>query len=346
MWSSPGRDRKMESHFPQGSENIETATTRYTEFVEGLSPSMRSVEKVMLEVAQSEVPVLLLAENGAGKKATARRIHELSQRGKQLFRSFSCAALESGRFEDAAAQEGLVGEGTVFLAELADLSAKGQARLLQALTEGNSKSGRAQGPARLICGSARDLEAEVKAGNLREDLYYRISGLCLRLPPLRQRREDIPILTEYFLQKFGRDFQRNVPVLSEETLRLFEEYSWPGNVRELENAAKAIVAMGDETVAMGGLRAMFRGPVVQAMVERVSLKQAARAASREKEKELILRALTRTRWNRRRAAQDLQISYKALLYKLKQIGCSEYRASSSMRGVHEESNKARLPGAS
>jgi two-component system response regulator AtoC len=316
----------MESHFPQASENIETATTRCTEFVEGLSPSMRSVGKVMLEVAQSEVPVLLLAENGAGKKATARRIHELSQRGKQLFRSFSCVALESGRFEDAAAQEGLVGEGTVFLAELADLSAKGQARLLQALTEGNSKSGRAQGPARLICGSARDLEAEVKAGNLREDLYYRISGVCLRLPPLRQRREDIPILVEHFLQKFGCDFQRKVPVLSEETLRLFEEYSWPGNVRELENAAKAIVALGDET-AMGGLRAMLRRPDVAGNGGRVSLKQASRAASRETEKELILRTLTRTRWNRRRAAQELQISYKALLYKLKQMGCSEYRAS-------------------
>ena len=326
MWSSPGRDRKMESHFPQGSENVETATTHYSEFVEGLSPSMRSVEKVMLEVAQSEVPVLLLAENGAGKKATARRIHDLSQRGKQLFRSFSCAALESGRFEDAAAQEGLVGEGTVFLAELADLSAKGQARLLQALTEGNSKSGRAQGPARLICGSARDLEAEVKAGNLREDLYYRISGVCLRLPPLRQRREDIPILVEHFLQKFGRDFQRKVPALSEETLRLFEEYSWPGNVRELENAAKAIVALGDETVAMGGLRAMLRRPA-GGNGGRVSMKEASRAASREMEKELILRALTRTRWNRRRAAQELQISYKTLLYKLKQMGCSEYRAS-------------------
>jgi DNA-binding NtrC family response regulator len=327
VWLSPGRDRKMESYFPQGSEDIETATTRYTEFVEGLSPSMRSVEKVMLEVAQSEVPVLLLAENGAGKKATARRIHELSQRGKQLFRSFSCAALESGRFEDAAAQQGLVGEGTVFLAELADLSAKGQVRLLQALTEGNSKSGRAQGPARLICGSARDLEAEVKAGNLREDLYYRISGVCLRLPPLRQRREDIPILVEHFLQKFGRDSERKVPVLSEETLRLFEEYSWPGNVRELENAAKAIVALGDETVAMGGLRAMLRRPDAAGNGKRVSLKQASRAASREMEKELILRALTHTRWNRRRAAQELQISYKALLYKLKQMGCSEYRAS-------------------
>ncbi|MGA2923496.1 MAG: sigma 54-interacting transcriptional regulator [Candidatus Sulfotelmatobacter sp.] len=317
----------MESHFPPGSESIENAGTRYSEFVPGLSPSMRSVEKVMLEVAQSEVPVLLLAENGAGKQATARRIHELSQRGKQLFRSFSCAVLELGRFEDAAAPEGLGGEGTVFLAELADLSAKAQACLLQALTEGNSKNGRAQGLARLICGSAKDLEAEVKAGKLREDLYYRISGVCLRLPPLRQRREDISMLVQHFLEKFGLDFQRKVPTLSEETLRLFEEYSWPGNVQELENAAKAIVALGDETVAMDGLRAMLRRPDAAGNGKRVSLKQASRAASREMEKELILRALTHTRWNRRRAAQELQISYKALLYKLKQIGCSEYRAS-------------------
>ena len=317
----------MESHFPPSSESIENAGTGYGEFVPGLSPSMRSVEKVMLEVAQSEVPVLLLAENGAGKQATARRIHELSQRGKQLFRSFSCAALELGRFEEMVASESLIGEGTVFLAELADLSAKAQARLLQAFTEGSSKTGRAAGPARLICGSARDLEAEVKAGNLREDLYYRISGVCLRLPPLRQRREDISVLVQHFLRKFSRDSQRKVPVLSEETLRLFEEYSWPGNVRELENAAKAIVALGDETVAMDGLRAMLRRSDAVGNGKRISLKQASRAASREMEKELILRALTHTRWNRRRAAQELQISYKALLYKLKQIGCSEYGAS-------------------
>jgi DNA-binding NtrC family response regulator len=181
--------------------------------------------------------------------------------------------------------------------------------------------------ARLICGSARDLEEEVKAGNLREDLYYRISGVCLRLPPLRQRREDIPVLMEHFLRKYGQDFQRPVPSLSPETQRLFEEYSWPGNVRELENAAKAIVALGDETVAMGGLRAMLLRPDLGSNGNRVSLKQASRAASREAEKEIILRVLTRTRWNRRRAAVELQISYKALLYKLKQMGCSEYGVS-------------------
>jgi two-component system response regulator AtoC len=167
----------------------------------------------------------------------------------------------------------------------------------------------------------------VAARNLREDLYYRISGVCLRLPPLRQRREDIPILVEHFLRKFAEEFQRPVPVLSEETHRLFQEYSWPGNVRELENAAKAIVALGDEAVAMGGLRAMLMRADHGSNGSRVSLKQAARAASREAEKEIILKALTRTRWNRRRAAQDLQISYKALLYKLKQMGCSEYEAS-------------------
>jgi two-component system response regulator AtoC len=322
----------MESQIRREAQNEYAATVREpmrVNFVEGASPSMRSVEAIMREVAQSEVPVLLLAERGVGKKATARRVHDLSRHGRHTFRIISCAQLRPEKFEDSAEPVGLMGAGTVFLEELAELSAEGQAWLLQGLTKenGTGNGSRAQSPARLICGSARDLEAEVKVGNLREDLYYRISGVCLRLPPLRQRREDIPVLMEHFLRKYGRDFQRSVPVLSEETHRLFQEYSWPGNVRELENAAKAIVALGDETVAMGGLRAMLLRPDLGISGSRVSLKQASRAASREAEKEIILRALSRTRWNRRRAAQDLQISYKALLYKLKQMGCSEYRTT-------------------
>jgi len=317
----------MESH---GVENGPTAMGRAPlglDFVEGASPNMRSLEAVMREVAQSEVPVLLLAERGAGKKATARRVHELSRRGKQPFRLISCARLRSegdGNEEEAS---GFLGAGTVFLEEVAELSLEAQTWLLQSLGRSNGNGTRGQALARLICGSARDLEAEVTAGNLREDLYYRISGVCLRLPPLRQRREDIPLLMEHFLRKYGRDFQRAVPLLSEETQRLFAEYSWPGNVKELENAAKAIVALGDEAVAMGGLRAMLLRPDSGNNGRQVSLKQASRAASREAEKEIILRALNRTRWNRRRAAQDLQISYKALLYKLKQMGCSEYGAT-------------------
>jgi two-component system response regulator AtoC len=320
----------MESDVRRGEENVQTAVIREpisTDFVEGVSPSMRSLEAVMREVAQSEVPVLLLAEGGAGKKTTAARVHELSRSGGRSFRVVSCATLESDKLGSPTGQPGLLGPGTVFLKEVAELSAEGQSWLLQALTQGSGKDGRSTGLARLICGSARDLEVEVRTGNLREDLYYRISGVCLRLPPLRQRREDIPVLTDHFLRKYGRDFQRTVPALSEETQRLFQEYSWPGNVRELENAAKAIVALGDERVAMGGLRAMLLRPDLGGNGSRVSLKQASRAASREAEKQIILRVLTRTRWNRRRAAEELQISYKALLYKLKQMGCSEYGVS-------------------
>ncbi len=322
----------MESDVRQGVGNVPAAMLREPmkmEFVEGVSPSTRSVEAVMREVAQSEVPVLLLAERGAGKKATARRVHDLSRRGEQPFRVIPCATLDSGKLGETERLAGLPGAGTVFLEEVAELKVEGQARLLQALTQGSGNGSHAKdesgtpGLGRLICGSARDLEEEVRAGNLREDLYYRISGVCLRLPPLRQRREDIPVLMEHFLRKYAYDFQRPVPALSQETARLFQEYSWPGNVRELENAAKAIVALGDETVAMGGLRAMLLRPDLGSNGTRVSLKQAARAASREAEKEIILRVLTRTRWNRRRAAVELQISYKALLYKLKQMGCSE-----------------------
>jgi two-component system response regulator AtoC len=170
------------------------------------------------------------------------------------------------------------------------------------------------------------MEAEVRGGRFREDLYYRISGVTLRLPPLRQRKEDIPHLISFFLAKYAADFARPLPSLSVQTQQLFNEYAWPGNLRELEDAAKAIVILGDETVAMGGLRSLLIKSD-RTNGDRVSLKEAAKAASREAERELILKVLTRTRWNRRRAAQELQISYKALLYKLKQIGYGEYGAS-------------------
>lgn len=296
------------------------------EFVEGMSPSMRAVGAVIRELAQSEVPVLLLAEKGAGKHATARWIHEMSRRSVQPFRGLVCSTL---KVEDLgpSGENGWFKQGTIFLDEIADLSVEGQARIMEVLPQAeNPQSGNhGFGPsqwARLICGSERDLELEVKAGRLREDLYYRISGVCLRLPPLRQRREDIPLLVEHFLAKYARDFRRPVPRLSAEAQRLFRDYSWPGNVRELEDAAKAMVALGDEDVAMGGLRALLSRPDGGGNGTRVSLKQVARAASRVAERELILRVLTRTRWNRRRAAQELQISYKALLYKMKQIGLS------------------------
>ena len=293
-------------------------------FVEGLGPSMKLLEVVIRELARSEVPVLLLGEGGAGKRATAERIHQMSAHRAEPLRMIACAEVTEDQFGD---EQRRFGSGTVYLEEVADLSSGCQERLLEVLpaVEGNGHENGTR--TRLICGSARDLEAEVKAGHFREDTYYRISGVCLRLPPLRQRKEDIPSLINFFLSKYAYDFRRPVPQLSPATQQLFQEYAWPGNIRELEDAAKAIVAIGDESVAMGGLRSLLMKSERNGNGERISLKQASRAASREAEKELILKVLNRTRWNRRRAAQELQISYKALLYKLKQIGYQDFGAS-------------------
>jgi two-component system, NtrC family, response regulator AtoC len=294
-------------------------------FLEGESPNMRPVEAVIHELAKNDLPVLLLAEPGAGKQATANRIHVLSSRKEQPFRSLLCSTLKP---EDLGFLEskGRAEQGTVYLQEVADLSAACQALLQQAWPQKKTNGSTGEAAMRLIFGSARDLEAEVKAQRLREDLYYRISGVCLRLPPLRQRKEDIPILTALFLRKYAREFNREIPCLSAETYRLFQEYSWPGNLKELEYAASVLVALGDEDVAMGGLRALLRRPS-NGDDSKMSLKEASRAASQEAEKHLILETLSRTRWNRRRAARELQISYKALLYKLKRIQCEGYGVS-------------------
>jgi len=284
---------------------------------ESVSSGMRTVEAVIRELSQNDVPVLVVAEPGSGKKAAAARIHELSDRSSKPFfvchgNEATCQVLES--FNGAG--------GTVYLQEVGDLDPEAQEELVRQIGSGGPGP---SGVPRFICGTSRELEPEVKAGSFREDLYYRISSVCLRLPPLRQRREDIPVLLDWFLAVAARDFSRAVPALSPDTQTFFQTYHWPGNIRELKDAALAIVALGDEALAMGGLRSLLRR-ADRPNGERVSLKEAAKAASREAEKELILQVLTRTRWNRRRAAQELQISYKALLYKLKQIGCEEYGA--------------------
>ena len=295
-----------------------------TEFVAGTSASMRPVEAVIRELAQSEVPVLLLAERGAGKHATARRIHDLSRRSAQPFRRLLCSTLKPQDLQKLSGENG-DSAGTIFLEELADLNSDCQSYLHSVLSPRPANGHGSLNP-RFICGSALDLELEVKARRLREDLYYRISGLCLRLPPLRQRKEDIPVLMEQFLAKYAQEFRRLIPTLSKETRRLFQDYSWPGNLHELEAAARVLVALGDEHLAMGGLRALLQKTPSPRNGKTVSLKAASKAASHEAEKELILKVLTRTRWNRRRAAAELQISYKALLYKLKQIGLEGYGA--------------------
>jgi two-component system response regulator AtoC len=287
-------------------------------WLESVSAGMRTVEAVIRELSQNDVPVLVVAEHGSGKKAAAARIHALSSRAGEPFQVYQGREVAA---ETLAARDGE--GGTVYLQEVGDLTAAAQKQLVRQI--GLNGAAERHVP-RYICGTSRELEPEVKGGKFREDLYYGISGVCLRLPPLRQRREDIPVLRDWFLSVAARDFCRAVPILGSDTQNFFLEYSWPGNIRELKDAARAIVALGDETLAMGGLRSLMRRADRNGNGEKISLKDAARAASREAEREIILQVLTRTRWNRRRAAQELQISYKALLYKLKQIGYQEYGA--------------------
>jgi len=287
-------------------------------WLESVSAGMRTVEAVIRELSQNDVPVLVVAEHGSGKAAAAARIHVLSGRASEPFQVYQGNEASE---EILAARDGQ--GGTVYLQEVGDLIVAAQKELVRQIGLNGAEQRRVP---RFICGTSRELEPEVKAGKFREDLYYGISGVCLRMPPLRQRKEDIPVLRDWFLSAAARDFCRAVPVLSPETQNFFLEYNWPGNIRELKDAARAIVALGDETLAMGGLRSLLRRVDRGGNGEKISLKDAARAASREAEKEIILQVLTRTRWNRRRAAQELQISYKALLYKLKQIGYEEYGA--------------------
>jgi two-component system, NtrC family, response regulator AtoC len=287
-------------------------------WIESVSAGMRTVEAMIRELSQNDVPMLVLAEHGSGKAAVAARIHTLSRRAAEPFQVYHGHEASE---EILAARDGQ--SGTVYLQEVGDLTAAAQKELVRQIGLSGAEQRRAP---RYICGTSRELEPEVRAGKFREDLYYGISGVCLRLPPLRQRKEDIPVLRDWFLSTAARDFCRAVPVLSPETQNFFLEYNWPGNIRELKDAARAIVGLGDETLAMGGLRSLLRRVDRGGNGEKISLKDAARAASREAEREIILQVLTRTRWNRRRAAQELQISYKALLYKLKQIGYQEYGA--------------------
>jgi DNA-binding NtrC family response regulator len=288
--------------------------------MQGVSPAIQNVGRIIHELANSSVPVLLIGEPGCGKRAAAQQIHSLSAQAASGFH-----LLESRTLGEQAIL--VLSNGTVFLDEIAHLGDRSQKALLSRLSAMNGNGDHHEAGPRIICGTACDLESEVRAGRFREDLYYRISAVSLRIPPLRQRKEDIPQLVDCLLAKFAADFRRAVPRLRQETRQFFQEYGWPGNLPELSDATKAIVALGDDALAMGGLRSLLARSERTNGKEKVSLKEASKAASREAEKELILRVLTRTRWNRRRAAQELQISYKALLYKLKQIGYGEYGTS-------------------
>jgi two-component system, NtrC family, response regulator AtoC len=299
-------------------------------YVGGISPPMQTIESVIGEIAPTNIPVLLCGESGAGKALLARRIHQLSRRAAEPLLRVPCAAMNSATFaSEIGLDHGGRGEnpkvscGTILFSEISELDMNCQRNLLYALPDPDGDANR-RGvlTARVISTTSRNLEEETRAGRFRNELFYRINGVCLRLPALRERKDDIPLLIEFLLTKHAAQLGRPRPALSPHTIRVFLDHNWPGNIRELENVVKRIVVMGDERLAVSEMAAAAREtPTASAPEPKwYSLKAAARAASRKAEKELILQALERTRWNRKRAAQQLQISYKSLLYKLKQIG--------------------------
>ena len=309
-------------------------------FVDFISPSARSMERIIAEIGPTEIPVLILGESGSGKAVIAQRIHRLSQHGTEPFFKVTCANLSARDLDQLLAGERGTGvasrisnAGTVFLDEVSDLEPTCQPKLLHVLPDGNVSSQDIYLTSRVISSSSRNIEEEIRNGRFREELFYRLSGVCLRLPPLRRRKEDIPALVDFFLRKYSCQFARPKPTFSTKTMGKLVEYHWPGNIRQLEHTVRNVVALGDERLALGDLQSVGsgHGPRREGS-PRYSLKEAARAASHQAERELILKTLQRTRWNRKRAAQELQISYKALLYKLKQIGMEDSTESSSSQG--------------
>jgi two-component system response regulator AtoC len=304
-------------------------------FLSGESAAMRTLQRTIADIAPTDIPVLLLGESGTGKEMIAREIHCLSKRRDAAFVKCGCAGLtvESllarlNHSEGETGSEEATG-GSLFLDEISHLDPESQARLLHLLPDSAAVSPGNSLPVRLISSTARNLPEEMRNGRFLQELYYRINGVFLHVPPLRHRKDDIPALLYFFLRKYASQFDRPEPRLSPATMDRLLQHAWPGNVRELENVARKMVALGNEDLATSDLGEDDVPNAVQPALVAVSsdihlngksLKEAAREASRHAERELILKQLERTRWNRKKAARDLQISYKALLYKLKQLG--------------------------
>lgn len=318
---------------------MEQGSRTYQYFVHGASPVMRSLERTIADIASTDIPVLLVGESGTGKEVAALEIHRLSRRRSEPFVKCGCSSLTADALtarlqlaENASAAEAASG-GSLFLDGISHLDPAAQGRLLHLLPEGSGAPPYGCQNLRVISSTTRNLEEEMKSGRFREELYYRINGVHLRLPPLRDRKEDIPALLDFFFKKYSSLFERPEPKLGDSTMSLLLRHAWPGNIRELENVARKIVALGDERLATHDLTVENGLKQPEPLPEAVripehgssqipsgSLKEAARAASRQAERAMILNQLERTRWNRKRAARELQISYKALLYKLKQLG--------------------------
>jgi two-component system response regulator AtoC len=315
-----------------------------------LSSAMERVWALADRIADTDVPVLLVGESGVGKDVVARHIHGTSRRAARSFVKINCAALpgelleselfghEKGAFTGAHAEKPgkfeLAHEGTIFLDEIGEMDPRLQAKLLQVLQDeefyrvGGKRPVRVD--ARVVVATNRNLEAAIRQGTFREDLFYRLNVVTIRVPPLRERKEEIGPLVRHFVAKYRDRYRGGLEQVPPEVLERFHDHDWPGNVRELENLVRRLVVLRDPAMVLGELgpspvragtnsaaNGVRAGTLHASLPEDAPLKDVARRAARLAEREAILRALVRTGWNKRKAAKRLQISYKALLYKIK-----------------------------
>ena len=282
-----------------------------------MSPSTEHFWKTLAGVAESDCPVLIVGEHGVGKRTTAMEIHARSRRSHERFADFLCKDLDASRLQSI-----LQFKGTAYMAEAGSLSTDLQELLIEAyFLSAEARS------CRLLFGSSRELMEDVRAAHMREDFYYLVSAVTLRLSPLRFRKPEILTIADTLLGRYSKQFDRPKPALSEEIVQFLMDHTWPDNLPELQTAIKTFVVIGDQAISLAALKAATPPLRMNGHRGNLSLKEATRQASLEVERQLISQVLGSTGGNRKRAATELGISYKALLYKIKQIGLTDLTAN-------------------
>jgi two-component system response regulator AtoC len=314
----------------------------------GTTDAMRALRERLAKIAGANVPVLIQGESGTGKDIIARMIHAASPWKTGPWVKVNCPAIpgtlleselfgyEKGAFTGAYGMKPgrveMAHRGTLFLDEISELDMALQSKLLQLLQDGQFCRIGAQEDkkveVRVVCATNRKLEEEIGNGTFRADLFYRINVVNLHMPPLRERASDIPQLVDYFLEYYNRKFNSRANPLSADLMNGLRKYHWPGNVRELENLMKRYVILGTEESISGDLRPhepdFFSSDI--SVDGPISLKKITRQAVRELERKIILKVLQHHHWNRKQAARALNISYRALLYKIRDAGLPSNRA--------------------
>jgi two-component system, NtrC family, response regulator AtoC len=315
-----------------------------TDVLFGCTDEMQRVRRTIERVSGVRVPVLIRGESGSGKEVVASYLHSIAPWSDKPLVKVNCAAIpgplleselfgyEKGSFTGAynsrPGKFEVAQGGTMVLDEIAEIDSGLQAKLLQVLQDGCfSRIGdleERRADVRIISISNKDVEAEIARGTFREDLLYRINVVNVQLPPLRRRLEDLPALVNYFLHHYRERYARTTQPLPAAIIERFQQHHWPGNVRELENYVKRFVILDNPESILEELEERGRGSTGGGFqlppIREFSLKKFAKRASQQAEHFMILEALKQTRWNRKRAAEMLGISYRALLYKIKEAG--------------------------